>query len=75
MCDWERGACLSSLFLGLGAPVDKGQSWVGRGEMRELEPFWFLEWLLSPPHAPPTEMGLVGLVNEGVHFPGLSTLH
>lgn len=37
--------------------------------MREPEPFGFLERLPLPP---PT--GLVGLVNEGVHFPGLSTL-
>lgn len=43
--------------------------------MRELETFRFLERLLLPPsQALPTEMGLVGLVDEGVHFPGFSTL-
>ena len=46
------------------------------GEVKKFKPSWFLEWLLLPPlHVLPDEMGLVGSVDEGVHFSGLSTSH
>jgi len=55
--------------------VDKGWSrWGWEREVRECKPFWFLECLLLLlSHALPEGMRPVGLGNEGIHFPGLST--
>ena len=55
--------------------MDKGWSrWGWEREVRECKPFWFLECLLLLlSHALPEGMRPVGLGNEGIHFPGLST--